>query len=405
MMPVVNSQPASGSGHRSFAQNLGALPRASWVLFAGTFINRFGTFVMPMLAIYLTRSGYSIAQTGIAISAYGGGHIVTSILGGHLADRFGRRNTIALSMFASGGAMLALSQARGYAAIVACTFLAGSAAELYRPASSALIGDLVAPEQRVLAFGLYRFAINLGFAGGPATAGFLADRSFLYIFVADALTSFVYGVIALVALPHGVRTAAHEEQAGEGYRAVLGDRRFVYFLAATMCLTWVDFQITSTLPIHVAKDGFSPSQYGMLISLNGVLIVVFELALTAWTQRLPAQPLIAVGYFLNCAGIALTGLAHTLPALAATVVVWTAGEMIYAPVSSAYVTNLAPERLRGRYHGLYVMAYSVGLLLGPAIGTAVFERSETALWVACGVSGMFAALLARIRPAAASTST
>jgi MFS transporter len=119
----------------------------------------------------------------MAISAYGGGHIVTSMLGEHLADRFGRLNKIALWMFAPGAAMLALSQARGYFPTLACMFFAGSAAELYRPASSALIGDLVAPEQRVLAFGLYRLAINLGFAGGPATAGYLADRSLLYIFV------------------------------------------------------------------------------------------------------------------------------------------------------------------------------------------------------------------------------
>jgi hypothetical protein len=70
-------------------------------------------------------------------------------------------------------------------------------------------------------------------------------------FVADALTSFAYGAIALAALPHGARTTAHEERAGEGYRAALADPRFVYFLFATMCLTWVDFQVTSTLPIHV----------------------------------------------------------------------------------------------------------------------------------------------------------
>jgi len=353
---------------------------------------------MPMLALYLTRNGYSIAQAGIAVSAYGAGHIASSMLGGHLADRFGRRNTIALSMFASGIAMLALSQARGYPAILACTFFAGSAAELYRPASSALIGDLVAPEQRVLAFGIYRFAVNLGVAAGPATAGFLADRSFFYVFLGDAVTSIAYGFIALIALPQGVRTAAHEEIAGEGYRAALADRRFVMFLLATLCLTWVDFQMTSTLPIHVQRQGFSALHYGMLISLNGALIVIFELALTMWTQRLPPQPLIAIGYFLNCIGFAFTGLARTMPALAVTVVIWTIGEMIYAPVTGAYVTNLAPERLRGRYHGLYVMAYSIGLMLGPAIGTAVFERSETALWTACGVSGVVAAMLALVKP-------
>ena len=181
------------------------LPPTAWILFGGTFINRFGTFVMPMLAMYLTRNGYSIAQSGIAIGAYGAGHLATSLLGGHLADRIGRRNTIALSMFASAGTMLALSQARSYGAIVALTFAAGLSTELYRPASSALLADVVAPEQRVLAFGLYRFAINLGFAVGPATAGFLAERSFFYVFLGDAISSFAFGVIALLALPHGVR--------------------------------------------------------------------------------------------------------------------------------------------------------------------------------------------------------
>src|SRR5215212_1257533 len=93
-------------------ENLRALPRPVWVLFGGTFINRFGTFVMPFLAIYMTRQGYTPTQAGLAVSSYGAGHILASMIGGHLADRIGRRHTIALSMFASSAAMIALSQAR-----------------------------------------------------------------------------------------------------------------------------------------------------------------------------------------------------------------------------------------------------------------------------------------------------
>src|SRR5687767_15966152 len=122
---------------------LRSLPRPAWVLFAGTFVNRFGTFVMPFLAIYLTRNGYSAAQAGLAISAYGGGHIIASMLGGHLADRIGRRHTIALSMLGSAAMMMALSQARGFIPILICSFLVGVVGELYRPAASALLGDLV----------------------------------------------------------------------------------------------------------------------------------------------------------------------------------------------------------------------------------------------------------------------
>jgi MFS family permease len=375
----------------SFRDNFRALPAAAWILFAGTFINRFGTFVIPFLILYLTRIGFTSAKAGLAVGAYGLGHLAASMLGGHLADRIGRRNTIVLSMFGSAAAMLALSQASAYAAIVILTCITGSLAELYRPASYALLGDLVPEEHRVVAFGLYRFAVNLGFAAGPATAGFLADHSFALLFVADAGTSVVYGLIALFALPHGLRTWVKSERSGEALRAAMHDRPFLIFLAATLCITVVDFQMGSTFALHVKSLGFPSRAYGLLISMNGMLIVVFELGITQWTRRLPPRPMIALGYFLAGAGFALTGIARTLPALAATVVIWTLGEMVSSPVASAYAIQLAPERFRGRYLGLVMMMWSFGMVIGPSAGTFVFERNPSALWTACGVLGVIGA--------------
>lgn len=375
-------------------QNLRALPRPTWILFGGTFINRFGTFVMPFLVIYMTRQGYTPAQAGFAVSAYGGGHLASSMLGGHLADAIGRRHTIALSMFASSLAMLALSQARGLAALLACAFAVGLAAELYRPAASALIADLVSPEQRITAFGVYRLAINLGFAFGPATAGFLADRSFLALFMIDAATSAVYGVIALFFLPHGLRGHTQKESMLEGVRVAIKDRPFVIFLMATLAVTWIEFQTHSTFPLYIQDQGFRSSTYGLLLSINGLMIVFFELGITNWTQRFRPQTMIALGYALAGIGFALTGLAHSIPALAATVVVWTLGEMIYAPVTGAYVANIAPEQYRGRYNGLWVMMWSIGMLLGPSIGTAIYGVNPTMLWISCAALGLLAAALA-----------
>lgn len=382
----------------TFRENLRSLPRPVWILFGGTFINRFGSFIMPFLVFYMTREGYTAAQAGIAVSAYGLGHLVASMAGGHLADHIGRRNTIAISMFGSAASMIALSQARGYPAILIMTFVVGTFGELYRPAAQALIGDLVSPEQRVTAFGVYRWAINLGFAFGPATAGLLADRSFLYLFIGDAVTSFVYGIVALTALPHGLRGQTTNERPTEGLRVALRDSVFVRFLLATLCISWIEFQAHSTLPLYVQDAGYTASTYGWLIAINGILIVVFELAITAWTQRMPQQPMIALGYALAGIGFALTGLAHGIPALAATVVLWTLGEMIYAPVTGAFVSGLAPERYRGRYMGLWVMSWSVGMLLGPALGTLIYQRQPTLLWIACGAMGCVGALLAISKP-------
>lgn len=391
----------------TLTQNLRALPRPAWILFGGTFINRFGTFVMPFLAIYMTRLGYSPTQAGLAVGAYGAGHVIASFVGGHLADRIGRRHTIALSMLGSATAMVALSQARTLPSLLSLAFVVGLIGEFYRPAAAALLGDLVQPEQRVAAFGMYRFAINLGFAAGPATAGFLAERSFLWVFLGDAATSFSYGIVALFALPHGLRASSKDETPAEGLRNAFANRAFMLFLAATLCLTWVEFQLNSTVPLHITSIGYSMATYGSLMSLNGVIIIVFELALTSWTQRLPAKPLIALGYALTGIGVALTGIATGMPLLVASVVIWTLGEMIYAPVTGAYVTALAPEQYRGRYMGLWHMTWSSGLFLGPLMGSWIYERMPSALWVTClilGVAGGALSLM-KLRPRTASATT
>lgn len=369
------------------------LPRAVWTLYAGAFINRFGTFVMPFLVIYLTRHGYSAEQAGIAIGAYGAGHLVASMLGGHLADRIGRRNTIAFSMFASCAAMLALSQARAYPAIVAIVLVVGAASEMYRPASGALIGDLVPQEQRVTAFAVFRLANNLGFAAGPATAGLIADHSFLALFIADAATSLVFGVIALVALPHGARSQSDAPHVSGGFRHALRNEPFVIFLLAMLCITWIEPQVTSTFPLYLQQSGFSAKTYGFLISLNGALVVMFELALTSWTRRHPPQRILALGYALFGAGFALIGLAHSIPALMLCVAVWTSGEMIFAPVAGAYASTLAPEEFRGRYQGLYTFAWSIGLLAGPALGTFLLQRNASVYWITVAAAGLSGAAL------------
>src|ERR1043166_8318282 len=158
--------------------SLKGLPRAAWILFLGIFLNKFGSFVIPFLVLYMKGRGFSPAQAALAIGAYGLGHFIASGIGGCLADRIGRRKNIALSMFSGGGAMLGLFQARGFGSIALLTGLSGLTCELYRPASSALLADLVPAGQRVTAYAAYRLAFNAGWAFGPATAGLLAKTSF-----------------------------------------------------------------------------------------------------------------------------------------------------------------------------------------------------------------------------------
>jgi MFS family permease len=380
-------------------QDLRGLPRPLWFLYAGTFFNRFGSFVFTFLVLYLTKLGYSATEAGLAVSAYGAGHLASSAIGGYLTDRLGRRATIVISMYASAASMLALWQADSIASITVLTGVAGFAAELYRPASSALLSDLVPEKDRVTAFAMYRLAINAGFAAGPAVAGFLAASSFGWLFVGDALTSVIYGTVVLVAVPETKpRDAGVPPDSPRAMTVMLKDRAFMLFLGASLLTTWVYMQSTAGFPLHVQAQGLSTAVYGLLISINGVVVVLLELPFTSITKRLPARPVMAVGWILLGVGFALTGFATTVPALALTVVIWTIGEIVNAPVGSAYVASLAPVHLRGRYMGTWGLTWSAGLMLGPLLGARMFATDPWLLWGSCGILCAVAAGLVLLSP-------
>lgn len=384
----------------NLADRLRALPREVYVLCLGSFINRFGCFVVPFLVIYLGRRGYTAAQGGLAVSAYGVGHLLASLLGGHLADRIGRRRTIALSMFSTAGFMLLLAQASTLPWIITLLFLTGLTGELLRPAVGALIADLVPPENRLTAFAVYRTALNAGFAAGPATAGFLAQRSFLWLFVGDALTSALYGVVVVVFL-RGVSEVGPAAAAAEKPEAVWPAllrrggalRPLRRFLVASMLVAVVFFQYESTVPLHVQALGHPTTVYGLLTSLNGLLVVLLELPLTQITRRLPTRFALALGYLLVGVGFALNAWARSAWALAGTVVLWTLGEICTAPVASVYVANLAPAHLRGRVMGVYGLTWSLGFILAPSLGMPLYAQAPLWLWGLCGAAGLLAALL------------
>lgn len=375
----------------SLLSDLRALPSAAWVLFFGMFLNKFGAFVVPFLALYLTRLGYTLADAGLAIGAYGVGNLVASLLGGHLADTVGRRKTILLSMFSGAGTLLLLSQAHSLPLIIGLAALTGLAGEFYRPACNALLTDLVPPSQRVTAFAAYRVSFNAGWAFGPATAGLLAAKGFFWLFVGDAATSVLFGLLALLVLPRDATRARREDRWTDAVGAVLQDRNFHQIILASFCIALVFMQMFSTFGVHVTQLGFSAATYGALISLNGAMIMLCELPLTTLTRRFPARRVLATGYMLIGLGFALNGLARTVPELVLCVILFTLGEMVAIPVSSAFVANLAPEHLRGRYMGLFGLNWGLALIIGPGLGLKLLTLYPAVLWFGCGALGVLGA--------------
>src|SRR5204862_1726144 len=133
---------------------LRTLPRAYWVLVAGWFVNRFGTFVYPFLTLFLTERGHSPASVAWVLAASGLGQFLSSLLGGYFSDRFGRRSTLVLGSFGHAAAIFALYFASSLPMMVLLMGLAGFASGFYMPASNALLADVVPEGMRLRAYSM-----------------------------------------------------------------------------------------------------------------------------------------------------------------------------------------------------------------------------------------------------------
>ncbi|MGW0393152.1 MDR family MFS transporter [Streptomyces sp. NPDC003042] len=392
-------------------ERLRELPRSAWVIFAGMFLIKFGNFLNVFLVLFLVAQGFSAFEAGIALGVVGVGAFIGNGIGGTVADRFGRRTAIAVSMFGSSAATALVPLTDGLFTTTALVGLVGVFAQLYRPAAGALLVDLVPEEQRVMSFAVLRLAINVGMAVGPLVGGLLSGMSYTYLFLGDALFSFAFGALALLTLPAGRPVPAEvpaeasaesvkgKRRRGGGYRQVLADRPYALFLGSMVAATFVYGQSTVTLPLHVTDAGFDNKVYGLLLGLNALLCVVIELPLTKHTERRNPRRVIAAGLALLGIGMALTGAAHAIWLLALTVVVWTVAETLYTPIANAYPAEFSPAHLRGRYQGAEGIAHTLGGALGPAVGGLLYGISAPLHWVVCAaVAGLGALLVLGANP-------
>jgi predicted MFS family arabinose efflux permease len=396
-------------------RDLRELPRGVWVLFATTLVNRAGTMVLPFLVLYLTRDlGFTAGQAGAVLFVYGAGAFISAALSGRLSDVLGPMHVIRDSLFLSGAILLTFPFARSFAAVVAVTFALSLAAEAFRPASMAVVADLVKPAQRKPAFALTRLAINLGMSVGPALGGFLATFSFRSLFLVNGMFSLAAGVLLMLALRRAPVHRSHADDEPGGpvelpSRRAWSDPRLLFFLAALLPVSLVFFQHMSSMALYLVRDlHLSEVDYGLLFTINTLLIVALEVPINSATAHWPHRRTLALGAFLFGAGFGALAFAWDFWSVAATVVVWTFGEMFLFPSLAAYVTDIAPKSRRGEYMGLTQMAISLAFAIGPWAGTAVLDRfGGKTLWLGSLALGLVATgMMLRLRedaPAHAAT--
>ena len=380
-------------------RGLGGLPREVWLLFATNLINRAGMMVLPFLVVYLTRDRqFTLGQAGFALAVYGTAAIIAGPISGWLSDRIGALPIMRASLLMSGSVVLFFPLAHSRGAVYAATALWAACAELFRPASLAAITHVVASQQRKPAYALNRLAINLGMSVGPALGGFLAAVSFRAMFLVDALTTIIAGLVLTFAPWHaatGGRSADSDSLDRRDTRSLLHDRRLLIFLSASFLVGIVFFQHESALPLYLVQYlSLSPAFYGALFTVNTLLIVALEVPLNGATSHWPNAWALFTGCMLFAIGFGSLAVVSSATGVLVTVVVWTFGEMMLFPAMSAHLGDIAPVQQRGAYMGAYSMSLSLALASGPWLGTQLLASTgPIGVWSIMFALGALAAVL------------
>ncbi|MEU6660414.1 MFS transporter [Streptomyces sp. NPDC046821] len=388
---------------RAARDSVSGLPRQFWWLWTSTLINRLGAFVLTFMALYLTTERhFSASYAGLVAALIGLGGMIASLLGGVLADRLGRRPTLLVAQVATAATVAALGFVRDPAGIAVTGFLMGVASNASRPAVQAMMADIVPPKDRVRAFSLNYWAINLGFAVSSVYAGFLVATSYTAGFLVEATMTLACAVLVWLKVPESrpERPDLKPDEPGAAppvadvtMLTVLRDGRYMLMVGLSFLISVVFTQATSGLPIVMGQAGLRSSDVGLVAAVNGFVIVAFQIPLTRLIERRDAGRLLTVSSLLIGYGFALTAFAGSMAAYAVTVVVWTLGEMVNAPTQSGLVARLAPAHGRGRYQGMYSMSWSVAALVAPLLSGVTIDRYGAGwLWAGCAALGTVAAI-------------
>ncbi|MFC7358389.1 MDR family MFS transporter [Jejudonia soesokkakensis] len=372
--------------YRNYIRNFQGLSREIWLLSLVTFINRAGAMVIPFLSLYLVNEqGLSLPQVGWIMTCYGLGSLTGSWLGGKLTDIIGFYKVITLSLFLGGIGFILLQYINSLYGFCVAIFMLMLVTDAYRPAIFVAMDVYSKPGNKTRSIALLRLAINLGFSIGPLVGGIIiASISYTSLFWIDGITCIIASIALFILLkPKKVTTNVETPKVvKEGVPPYKNKYYLLFFLI--MVLTSITFvQYFSVMPLYWEKQHFlSEDLIGWLMFLNGAMIVVLEMPLVTWLEKIKISKTMATfygGVFIG-ASFLIVNLTDWSGILVFGMILLTLGEMIGSPFSSALALEMAPKGRKGSYMGLYTISWSISHVFGHNGGmnlTAAFSFDFT----------------------------
>lgn len=357
-------------------------PDAFKVLVLATFIDRLGAFILfPFYSLYITKHfGVGMVEVGILFSIFSAGNIFGSTIGGALADKYGRRAMILIGLVVSGISNILMGLVNDLTLFYILAIFVGLIGNFGGPARQAMVADLLPKEKQAEGFGILRVAFNLSAVIGPLLGGFIATQSYMLLFILDAVSSIITAFIVYFVIPETKPQKLDDEPEETivktiiGYKEVLKDWVFVSFLSVSAITVLVYMQMNSTLSVFLRDvHGFPEQGFGWLLSMNAIMVVIFQFWITKKISKYAPMKMMAFGALFLLIGFSMYGFISELYLFFIAMAIITVGEMIVFPIGQVAVASLAPEDKRGRYMAVYGFQWAIPNLFGVLVAGLVME--------------------------------
>ena len=386
----------------NYISSFKGLSKEIWFLAFVTFINRAGTMVLPFLSRYLNEElEFTLEDVGIILSFFGVGSLVGHYLGGKLTDKLGFYSVMARSLFTTGVLFIALQYVKSFWGFSFAVFFIMSIADMFRPALFVSLKAYSKPENQTRSLALIRLAINLGFIFGPMVGGFLIVKNgYTSLFWIDGITC-ILATLLFISLVKKKDLHSHSEKKEALLKDrkfnILQDKPFLIFLGISFLMGMIFMQLFFTMPTYHFKQFGLPEDYtGLLLLLNGLLIVLIEMPLVAWIEKKKFSHPKLFFYSSFLMGISFVFLLfdNFWQILILHMFLITVGEMISFPFTNTFAMNRAKKGYEGKYMAWYSISFSFAHILCPILSFTIIEQfSYKTNWSLTAVYGLIAMIL------------
>lgn len=380
-------------------------PRRFWIIVLTFFIDSIGgTLLFPFFSLYITdRFNVGMTEAGMVLAMFSIFGIIGNMIGGALTDRFGRRKLILFGLIFSALSTLTLGFVNSLTVLFPLAAFIGLLSDIAGPAHQAMMADILDEKQRQEGFGLMRVIRNLAWIIGPSIGGFLANRSFMLLFIIDAIVSCVVAALFYFLMPE-TKPQHHEAdnpqphesllQTIAGYGVVLKDFAFMAFVVAAILMGAVYQQMYNSLSVYLRDNhSIDPQGYGFLMTTSAITVILFQFWVSRNIKHRPPFLIMAAGTLFYMLGFSMFGFVTAYWLFMSAIVVITIGEMLIMPTSQTLAANFAPEAMRGRYMAIFGLTWLLPSTFAPMLAGLILDNlNPNLLWYIGGVLCAVAAL-------------